>query len=122
MNRRVFLLKTLLGLTSTPLVAPLASDVEFSSDPFTLGIASGDVTEYSAVLWTRLAPEPLKADGGMKPFSFPVQWELSLDATMSRIIQRGEILATPALAHSVHVDVQGLAPNREYWYRFFVTT
>lgn len=118
MNRRDFLAKTLLGLSSTPLVAPLASGIEFSADPFTLGIASGDVTENSTVLWTRLAPEPLKADGGMQPFGVSVQWELSLDATMSRIIQQGEILATPALGHSVHVDVQGLEPHREYWYRF----
>ncbi len=118
MDRRSFLRKTLLGLTAAPLVAPLASDFKFLTDPFTLGIASGDVTESSAVLWTRLAPVPLDADGGMTPFSVLVQWELSLDASMSKIVQRGEAIALPTLAHSVHVDVQELEPNREYWYRF----
>jgi alkaline phosphatase D len=122
MNRRSFLRNTLLGLGGAPLVAPLASDVEFLTNPFTLGIASGDVTDSSTVLWTRLAPEPLDAVGGMTPFSVPVQWELSLDASMSQVIQRGEAIASPTLAHSVHVDVQELEPNREYWYRFTAAT
>ena len=33
----------------------------FDGNPFTLGIASGDPTPNSVVLWTRLAPEPLIA-------------------------------------------------------------
>jgi alkaline phosphatase D len=118
MQRRIFLLKTLLGFGAAPLIAPLASGLELSSDPFTLGIASGDVTANSSVLWTRLAPEPLQADGGMAPVSVPVQWEIAEDAQMSQIVQWGDVLSTPALAHSVHVDVQRLEPGREYWYRF----
>ncbi len=118
MNRRGFVLRTLLGLGSAPLIAPLASDFRFSANPFTLGIASGDVTDNSAVLWTRLAPEPLQPDGGIGLSSVPVQWELADDALMSNIVQKGEILATPELAHSVHIDLQNLQPDREYWYRF----
>ncbi|HEU4947800.1 MAG TPA: alkaline phosphatase D family protein [Kribbella sp.] len=39
-------------------------------DPFTLGIASGDPDYRSVVLWTRLALEPLAADGlGGEPLS-----------------------------------------------------
>lgn len=37
--------------------APLG--VAFDPAPFTLGVASGDPTGASVVLWTRLAPEPL---------------------------------------------------------------
>ena len=37
----------------------------FRDYPFRLGIASGDPTPGGCVLWTRLAPEPLAADGGM---------------------------------------------------------
>ena len=33
----------------------------FPSNPFTLGVASGDPTPRSVVLWTRLAPKPLGA-------------------------------------------------------------
>ena len=122
MNRRGFLIKTLLGLSGGPLVAPLASAMEFSCNPFTLGIASGDVTDSSTVLWTRLAPDPLEADGGMPPSSVPVRWELSLDATMSRVVRRGEVMATPTLAHSAHIEIEGLKPGCEYFYRFFAST
>ena len=30
----------------------------------------------------------------------------------------GTVQATPEFAHSVHVEVQGLSPDRWYWYRF----
>jgi alkaline phosphatase D len=33
-------------------------------------------------------------------------------------VQRGTAWATPALAHSAHVEVRGLEPARWYWYRF----
>jgi alkaline phosphatase D len=120
MNRRGFVLRTLLGLGGAPLVAPLASGLRFSGNPFTLGIASGDVTDNSVVLWTRLAPEPQQVDGGMPAVTVPVQWELAEDSNMSRLVQTGEFLAGPNLAHSVHVDVQGLEANQHYWYRFRV--
>ena len=122
MNRRGFLISTLLGLSSRPLMAKLASDYRFSTSPFTLGIASGDVTDSSTVLWTRLAPEPLEGDGGMEPHCIPVQWELALDPDMSRVIRRGEALATPTFAHSAHVELEGLEPGCEYWYRFSVSS
>lgn len=107
---------------SAQFTASHAASFEFSANPFTLGIASGDMTENSVILWTRLAPKPLQAAGGMASFSISVQWEISLDASMSRIIQKGEVLAKSALAHSVHVDVQGLEPGQEYWYRFTVAS
>ena len=34
-----------------------------SSEPFTLGVASGDPLSNAVVIWTRLAPEPT-VDGG----------------------------------------------------------
>ena len=36
----------------------------------------------------------------------------------SNIAQKGIALARPELGHSVHVEVAGLEPGREYWYRF----
>jgi alkaline phosphatase D len=103
-------------------VAPLTSAMEISRYPFALGIASGDVTDSTVVLWTRLAPEPIEADGGMPACNVPVQWELSLDPSMCRVVRRGEAVATPVFAHSVHVEIDGLEPGREYWYRFIAST
>lgn len=74
--------------------------------------------ESSVVLWTRLAPDPLAPDGGMPPRPIPVRWEVYADAHMQRVVRRGTAIARPEYAHSVHVDVQGLSPDREYYYRF----
>ncbi len=120
MKRRDFIIRTALGLTAAQVPAPLSAGAKFSTNPFTLGVASGDVTENSVVLWTRLAPEPLAADGGVRQGTIPVRWELFQDEDMQRLIRQGEELAVPQLAHSVHVDVQGLNPMQEYWYRFSV--
>ena len=96
------------GVQSTPY---------FSAYPFSLGIASGDPLPDGVVLWTRLAPKPLEG-GGMPMQAVPVQWELARDAAFRFMAQKGEVLAHPELGHSVHVEVSGLEPAREYWYRF----
>lgn len=89
----------------------------FAADPFTLGVASGSPTQDGMVLWTRLAPPGgLAAEPGSAPIT--VQWELAHDDQFSRIVQRGQAQARAELAHSVHVEVLGLAPDRWYFYRF----
>jgi hypothetical protein len=85
---------------------------------FSLGVASGYPTADGVVLWTRLATDPLAPDGGMSPAAVPVTWEVSADEQFRRIARRGIAYAEPEWAHSVHVEVQGLEPARDYWYRF----
>ncbi|WP_445632402.1 Alkaline phosphatase [Nostoc sp. DSM 114161] len=96
-----------------------SAKTRFSNYPFTLGVASGDPDATSVVIWTRLAPEPLNG-GGMPPVNVPIRWEVSTDEQMKRIVSRGTVLATPELAHSVRVVVQGLQSDTWYWYRFIV--
>jgi len=86
--------------------------------PFTLGVASGDPAPGGVVLWTRLAPAPLLADGGMPAHGVPVDWQVAADPGLARVVRSGTVLAQPAWAHTVHVEVDGLAPARTYWYRF----
>ena len=90
--------------------------------PFELGIASGDPTPTGVVLWTRLAIEPLAADGrgGMPRRDVQVQWQVADNPQMRRPVDRGTVRARAADAHAVHVEVDGLRPGREYWYRFKV--
>jgi alkaline phosphatase D len=90
------------------------------ANPFTLGVASGDPWPDGFVIWTRLAPRPLDEHGGMPASLFPVTWEVSEDEAFSRVVRKGEAIARPELAHSVHVEVDGLKPHRVYWYRFAV--
>ncbi|RCJ18734.1 alkaline phosphatase [Nostoc minutum NIES-26] len=91
----------------------------FSNYPFTLGVASGEPDPTSVVIWTRLAPEPLNG-GGMPPVNVPIHWEVASDRNMKRIVSRGTVIATPQLAHSVRVVVEGLQSDTWYWYRFNV--
>ena len=85
--------------------------------PFTLGVASGEPTPSGVVLWTRLAPEPLRPDGGMQA-PVPVDWVVAEDPGLRRIVARGQEMAVAEEAHSVHAEVAGLRPGRDYWYRF----
>ncbi|WP_256106238.1 alkaline phosphatase [Streptomyces sp. ODS05-4] len=91
-----------------------------AGDPFTLGVASGDPRWDGVVLWTRLAPQPLAADGrgGMPPTPVRVAYEVALDERFARPVRRGSVVASPELAHSVHPEITGLLPDRVYYYRF----
>ena len=90
----------------------------FSVNPFQLGIASGDPAPDGAVLWTRLTPRLLEPDGGMTREAVEVTWTLAENEHFSTGVRSGTALALPELAHSVHVEISGLAPDRPYWYRF----
>ncbi|WP_018656700.1 alkaline phosphatase D family protein [Actinomadura flavalba] len=107
------------SVTATAVAAPTR---ELLGDPFTLGVASGDPAPDGFVLWTRLARDPLADDGlgGMPSFPFTVEWQVAADAGFRRIVRRGTAVARPSAAHSVHVELGGLRPGTEYWYRFKV--
>ncbi|MGA4959448.1 alkaline phosphatase D family protein [Streptomyces lavendulocolor] len=89
-----------------------------AADPFTLGVASGDPLPDSVLLWTRLAPSPYEPDGGLPAQRVEVQWEVAFDERFYAVIKSGTATAHPEYAHSVHVEVPGLDPDRSYYYRF----
>lgn len=89
----------------------------FGTNPFTLGVASGDPTPDGIVLWTRLAPRP--ADPlSLGTRAIPVGWRVATDSRMRRVLAHGVATAPAELAHSVHVEVQGLKPGHDYFYQF----
>ncbi|MDG6104757.1 alkaline phosphatase D family protein [Dactylosporangium aurantiacum] len=118
LSRRTFVLSGLAtaGAVALPLTAAQAA-VPF---PFKLGVASGEPAADSVVLWTRLAPSPLNADGqgGMANADVTVDWQVSTTDTFSSLVASGSVTARYADAHSVHVVAGGLAPDAEYYYRF----
>jgi alkaline phosphatase D len=95
-------------------IRPAAAE---TAPPFLLGVASGDPLPDAVVLWTRLVRDPFDA-GSMPSHPVPVGWQVARDAGFRHVVRRGTALAQPALAHSAHVDVGGLEPAREYFYRF----
>lgn len=122
-NRRAFL-----ASVSAAVAWPLANirileaadrKVRTSDYPFQLGIASGDPAHDGVVLWTRLAPDPIRG-GGMPHEDVRVQWQIARDEGMKHVVQKGTATAAADWAHAVHVEVQGLESDRTYWYQFKV--
>jgi alkaline phosphatase D len=104
------------GSVGGPAAAP-GPGVTVSGTVFKLGVASGDPLPTAIVLWTRLTPAQ-QGTSGILPPTVPVTWELAADSGFTRIVRSGTATASSALGHSVHVDVTGLTPATDYWYRF----
>src|SRR5215831_9106207 len=92
----------------------------FAASPFALGIASGDPAPDGFVLWTKIAPRPLERGGGMPRKAVEVTWAVATDERMNQVTQQGTAMAHPELGHAVHVEVGGLEPGRDYFYRFTI--
>jgi len=110
--RRRGLLALALAAGVPPGIVGCATARSWTTDPFALGVASGCPRPDSIVLWTRLAPEAAPGDGE------PVLWEIAIDERFANVVRRGRETALAADAHSVHVVVDGLGPDRWYHYRF----
>ena len=85
--------------------------------PFTLGVASGDPTSDSVVLWTRIAAEAF-ADDDTRELAIQVDYEVATDPGFSRIVRSGNVVAPAELGHSAHCELRGLNPQTEYFYRW----
>jgi alkaline phosphatase D len=105
-GRRAVLLGGTAALGACALPAPI-------SDPFALGVASGDPKPDGGTIWTRLAPAPLDPDWGMPREDFDVAWEIARNERMADVVRRGAARAEAAWAHAVHVDLAGLEPARD---------
>ncbi|GAB3662099.1 alkaline phosphatase PhoD [Actinocorallia lasiicapitis] len=107
------------ALAAIPL-APLPEVSAAVPDPFRLGVASGEPTADGVVLWTRLATRPLAEDGlgGMGKRAVRVDWQIAEDERFRKIVRAGTATASPRSGFAVHVEVGGLRPDGEYFYRF----
>lgn len=108
------------ALPGAAVAVSTADDAGLRTDPFMLGIASGEPWPDGFVIWTRLALDPLAEDGlgGMPSRQVPVAWEVAEDRNMRTMVARGVEQARIETGHSVHVELKGLKPGREYFYRF----
>jgi alkaline phosphatase D len=116
LTRRRFIAAGSAALVGAPAI--VRAQARWRSNPFSLGVASGDPATDGFVIWTRLAPHPLEPHGGMPIESVPTTWEVATDEGFRSIVARGSAAARPELAHSIHVEVGGLQPGRPYFYRF----
>jgi alkaline phosphatase D len=97
--------------------ATAGAGTSVSGSVFKLGVASGDPLPGAIVLWTRVVPANPGSSGILSP-TVAVSWELASDSGFTKILKSGTVNATSSLGYSVHVDVTGLSPATDYWYRF----
>jgi len=107
-TRRTAIVSTL--SVATPGLVSCASDIDIPDLKFDHGVASGDPTETSIILWTRLtsaSTEPIKG-----------KWQISSTSDFKRITRKGKFTTKSDRDYTVKVDAQGLKPGEAYYYRF----
>ena len=77
-----------------------------AGEPFSFGLAAGDVTGTSAVLWTR-------ADS-----AGTVVLQIGTDAALQTIVQTASVDADTTHDFTVKITINGLTPWTAYYYRF----
>ena len=84
-------------------VSPVAS-----AGGFPQGVASGDPTPDSVLLWTRV-----ETSG-----SATVRYEVASDEGFANVVASGEATTDADRDFTVRIDVDGLTAGTTYWYRF----
>lgn len=109
-DRRSFLALSAAGAVSS---AEANAAIKTETPLFQHGVASGDPTQRSVLLWTRLSPV-----GATRVDEISVEWVIAKDLDLSDVAQRGESTARADADFTVSVDVTGLDPDTTYFYRF----
>ena len=99
-----------LSLAAQPGDDILRSLADPDLQPFYHGVASGDPTSSSVILWTRVTPE---IDDAVS-----VSWKVSTDTIFSDTVQQGVEITNANQDYTVKIDVEGLDSGTYYYYEF----
>jgi len=118
LNRRSFLKLSAMGLGSVVLSSGLmgcGSDNDNDNDndisvTYEHGIASGDPTATSVILWTRVTP--------VEQGTITISWEVATDEAFQNIINNGTTTTTVERDYTVKIDTINLVAGTQYYYRF----
>ncbi|MFF3223535.1 alkaline phosphatase D family protein [Nocardia suismassiliense] len=115
-----FARRTLLkgGAAATAAAVLSAAPARAASAVFRHGVASGDPLPNGVILWTRVTVSDEATPGSGVGESASVRWEIAEDEGFGSVTASGNVTAAAASDHTVKVDAAGLAPGREYFYRF----
>ncbi|WP_324198000.1 alkaline phosphatase D family protein [Nocardia beijingensis] len=114
--RRTLLKGTAAAATATAVLAP--GRAAAAIPVFRHGVASGDPLPDGVILWTRVTVSDEAAPGSGLGEPATVRWEIAADERFVSIAASGAVTATADSDHTVKVDVSGLAPGVQYFYRF----
>lgn len=106
---------SVLAQYAMPLFAQSSKMTHGSLDGIDCGVASGEPTADSVILWTRIPPVA-RSGGSYTEF----EWEISTSAefTSESLIQSGVGQTSAGRDWTVKIPVKNLRPYTYYWYRF----
>lgn len=81
---------------------------------FNCGVASGDPSLDGLVIWTYAR----YADASLMNNSVALKYELATDNAFTNVVKSGDANATSATGFTVKVNLSGLKPGTDYFYRF----
>lgn len=107
----LFFFSTTFSLLSQPLPSNISDRIAIDSSfvPFFHGVASGDPTQNSVIIWTRITTDELN------PF---INWIVATDTLMQNIVKSGTTSTSTEKDYTIKVDVTELQPNTFYFYEF----
>lgn len=116
LSRRAFLKAAALTTSSVVVSSQLtgcasSSTASLSNVDFTHGVASGDPTASSVIVWTRAVPTSGERQAR-------IMYEVATDPQFSSVVRSGTAFAAATTDFTVKVDVTELKSNVEYFYRF----
>jgi alkaline phosphatase D len=109
-DRRLLLKTGTFGLGALSLPGGALAAMQAALTPgFSHGVASGEPSQNSVLLWTRF----VSAAGEAK-----LRAEIATDVRFRKVVSGGEVLAAAQRDHIAKVTLGGLKPGRGYFYRF----
>ncbi len=84
--------------------------------PFYHGVASGDPTANSVMLWTRVSPP----DSISITEAIELEWRIATDREFENVVQSGTVSTDESSDYTVKLDVEGLDAYTYYYYDFKV--
>lgn len=85
---------------------------------FAHGVASGDPLPGGVVIWTRVTPGEDAPPGSGMGRPVPVEWQVATDERFAKVVRSGRAMSSRHADHTIKVDLDGLAPDTAYHYRF----
>jgi alkaline phosphatase D len=109
-DRRLLLKTATLGLGALTLPGGALAAMQAALTPgFSHGVASGEPSQRSVLLWTRFVSSASESK---------LRAEIWAEGAPNKIISGGEAIASPARDHITKIVVKGLKPGKRYNYRF----
>jgi alkaline phosphatase D len=106
------LIMPMLRLVAQPIDSlPARMWADTAHAPFVYGIASGDPTPSTVIIWTCVRTDS-------STLTYGLNWEVATDAQFHNVVKSGTYLTDTTHDFTARVKVVGLQPETYYWYRF----